>query len=297
MGRIRRRRRQVATGALIGPVAPAPAPLAVAVPPPAPPRGEGSSGGVVAFGVGIFALGLTDVGFAAYGAVKAARGERPAMGAGIAEILIAAPQAIGFNGVQVFVATELADREPGMAAFVLLPGVTNALVLHGALNSTPLAGSPVAIYGLSWAAGFDTAFTLPAIGAAVQRAALRPGARRRGDGPHRAPDRRRLVRPPRRPPGSTLLRADRRLVERALRPRALLGRPAAPRSAFSSGRAPEAAAAGPVVDRGGAGLGGAGSRGARERALVARRALHRHGSSASRKATRTTSGAGVKAMR
>jgi hypothetical protein len=161
----------------------APAPLQVAAPAPARlqvaapsvlerPQGmsEGASIALIATLVG---LGAADVGFGIYDGVTAGRGRFPAVGASIAEALVTAPQVIVFDSGYAVVASDVRDdHNTEMAPLVLLPGVSNALFVHGTWSLLlPSSGhalifpdpSPGVLYGVSWALGFDLAFTEPAI--------------------------------------------------------------------------------------------------------------------------------------
>jgi hypothetical protein len=152
-----------------------PAPLQVAVAPPssAPTRSEPTPiprpSDDVAIGVLVAALvdfGVADVSFGVYDALKAGHGELPARGVGIAEAVVAAPQVIAFGALHGMLAIEANDRDVDSAVTVLLPGVANTLFGHGLAGAALSTARPDVLYGVPWAVGFDTAFTVSALAAA-----------------------------------------------------------------------------------------------------------------------------------
>jgi len=145
------------------------APLQVAS--PSPPRelpaqlGHVDSGSVF---VGSFlaAVTLTDVGFGVYDGVRAARGERSPTGVGVGEAVFVAPQAVVFGTAHAVFTADAPDDDTLTAATVLVPAFTYSMLVHDlASEKLPTARTGV-LYGVSWAAGLDLAFTVPALAAA-----------------------------------------------------------------------------------------------------------------------------------
>jgi hypothetical protein len=160
-------------------VAPEPAPLQVAASPSPPavvaPRREANDGVFVALGATVGALALVDVSFAVYDGVQAGRGQVLPLGAAVAQGLIAAPQVLVFDtlhAVATSAFSEGSEDENLLAPLVLVPGLANTLTLNAALNSAPRSVPPGTLYAVSWALGFDMAFTIPAIVAAGQHRLL-----------------------------------------------------------------------------------------------------------------------------
>jgi hypothetical protein len=61
------------------------------------------------------------------------------------------------------------EHDQEFAGLVLLPAVTTTLFMHGMLGVTTSSSpvTPAQSYGLTWAAGIDTAFTLPLVAATI----------------------------------------------------------------------------------------------------------------------------------
>jgi hypothetical protein len=154
-------------------VAPAPGPLAVAVSPArsVPPERATHDSAPWLVG-GAAALVLADAGFVTYDAMAAAGVARPRVGAGIAEAAVTAPQALVSSAAAGYLASHDAENNPWLAGFMLLPGVLDSLLVHGAFAGASLPASSGALYSASWATGFDTAFTFAAIGAATSHQVL-----------------------------------------------------------------------------------------------------------------------------
>ncbi len=124
-------------------------------------RANHGGDGILATALVVFLL--ADAGFLTYDTIVAAQNDHPATGACLAEAIVATPQVLLYTAL---VGDLGRGRETGIVASIAT--LPSFLAVHGVWGAATKKTDPGTLYGVSWAAGANLAFTLPAVSASTR---------------------------------------------------------------------------------------------------------------------------------